>query len=177
MPRDRINVGRSYNAMPRHAGSVVAAICALALIAFAAIDPRPLHAQDQSGGGMDSGNGMTLPPIPGAGGSASDDSMPPPMAKLHIMQPISASMMVAPPYGTSPLQVGFFVLADDPEGIGFLTYSWNFGDGTVSSLPPELYIYHTYQVPGTYLCSLVIKTVDGRAMTLMEGVTVAAAAD
>ena len=175
MPRDTINAGRSGDAPPRRAASAV--ICALAMIAIATLDPRPLHAQDQSGGGMGSGNRMTLAPLPGARGSASDDSMPPPMAKLHIMQPVSASMMVAPPYGTSPLQVGFFVLADDPEGIGFLTYSWNFGDGTVSSLPPELYIYHTYHAPGTYVCSLVIKTVDGRAMTLMQGVTVAPAAD
>ncbi len=81
-------------------------------------------------------------------------------------------MMVAPPYGVAPLLVGFFVLADDPEGIGFLTYSWNFGDGTVSALPPELYIYHTYQNPGTYVCTLTMKTMDGRQRTFIQGVIV-----
>ena len=81
-------------------------------------------------------------------------------------------MMVSPPYGNAPLRVGFFVLASDPENIGFLTYQWNFGDGSVSSLPPEMYIFHTYAIPGNYLCTLVAKTVDGRSITLMQGVIV-----
>jgi PKD repeat protein len=70
------------------------------------------------------------------------------------------------------MKVGFFVIADDPEGQGFLTYSWNFGDGTVSALPPELYIFHTYHNPGNYMCTLTVKTVDGRAKTFMQGVLV-----
>jgi PKD repeat protein len=81
-------------------------------------------------------------------------------------------MMVSPPYGAAPLRVGFFVRATDPEGLGFLTYSWNFGDGTVSSLPPELYIFHTYQKPGTYVCQLTATTVDGRKAALFQGVIV-----
>ena len=80
--------------------------------------------------------------------------------------------MATPPYGNAPLKVGFFVIASDPENIGFLTFQWNFGDGTVSSLPPELYIFHTYANPGNYLCSLVIKTVDGRSKTFFQGVIV-----
>jgi hypothetical protein len=137
-----------------------------------ALNPTVLRAQDDSGGM--GGLGM-----PGSDASmpANDPSMPPPMAKMRIPQQITGSMMVAPPYGLAPLQVGFFVLADDPEGLGFLTYSWNFGDGTVSALPPELYIFHTYQNPGTYLCSLVVKTVDGREKTFMQGVVVKAAGD
>ena len=81
-------------------------------------------------------------------------------------------MMVSPPSGRAPLKVGFFVLANDPEGLGFLTYSWNFGDGTVSSLPPELYIFHAYQQPGSYVCELTLTTVDGRKTTLFQGVLV-----
>jgi len=103
------------------------------------------------------------------------DDNPAPMAKVRILQPITGSMMVAPPYGNAPLKVGFFVLADDPEDIGFLTYEWNFGDGTVSSLPPELYIFHTYANPGNYVCSLVIKTTDGRSQSFFQGVIVKAA--
>ena len=94
------------------------------------------------------------------------------MQPMRIPQPITGSMAVAPPYGNAPLKVGFFVLATDPEDIGFLTYSWNFGDGTVSSLPPELYIFHTYANPGTYACILTIKTVDGRSKTFVQGVDV-----
>ncbi len=80
--------------------------------------------------------------------------------------------MVSPPYGSAPLAVGFFVLANDPEGLGFLTYSWNFGDGAVSSLPPEMYIFHTYRKPGSYVCELTMTTVDGRRATVFQGVIV-----
>ena len=97
---------------------------------------------------------------------------PPPMHQVPMPENLTGSMMVTPPYGNAPLRVGFFVLADDPANIGFLTYQWNFGDGTVSSLPPELYIFHTYATPGNYLCSLVIKTVDGRSKTFFQGVIV-----
>jgi hypothetical protein len=119
----------------------------------------------------------------GDSGSAMSDSMhpsapdvnpdrPPPMHRVPLPETLTGSMMVTPPYGNAPLRVGFFVLADDPANIGFLTYQWNFGDGTVSSLPPELYIFHTYANPGNYLCSLVIKTVDGRSKTFFQGVIV-----
>lgn len=111
----------------------------------------------------------------GAGPMASpspDDNELPPISNMHILQPIRGSMIVSPPYGSAPLRVGFFVLATDPEGIGFLTYSWNFGDGTVSSLPPELYIFHTYQNPGTYVCELTTTTVDGRKTNFFQGVIV-----
>lgn len=149
-----------------------AAACAAAAL-FAAttitLNPAAVRAQDFGGAmGLESGQGEGLISAP----PASDPSMPPPMAKIRIRQPITGSMMVAPPYGIAPMRVGFFVLANDPEGIGFLTYSWNFGDGTVSALPPELYIFHTYDKPGTYLCSLVIKTIDGRSKTFMQGVLV-----
>jgi hypothetical protein len=130
-------------------------------------------AQDMN---MDSsGSGSMMMPPPGVE-PPPDPSQPPAMQPMRIMQPITGSMAVAPPYGVAPLKVGFFVLANDPEGIGFLTYSWNFGDGTVSSLPPELYIFHTYSSAGTYVCTLTIKTVDGRSRTFVQGVDVRAPA-
>ena len=153
----------------------IAAFTLMTAIAVAAIalNPAGLRAQDEGGSAMDSGNDtdsvMKNPSKP-----ASDPSMPPPMAKMHIREPITGSMMAAPPYGMAPMKVGFFVLANDPEGIGFLTYSWNFGDGTVSALPPELYIFHNYQMPGNYICSLTITTVDGRSQTFRQGVVVKA---
>lgn len=112
--------------------------------------------------------GPAAMPTPGSSGA----NLPAPVPHITIRQPIEGTMMVSPPYGNAPLTVGFFVLATDPENIGFLTYSWNFGDGTVSSLPPELYIFHTYQNPGTYVCSLQMLTIDGRSRTLMQGVVV-----
>lgn len=108
---------------------------------------------------------------PMASPSPSNSELPP-IQNLNIPQPIHGSMIVTPPYGSAPLRVGFFVLATDPEGLGFLTYSWNFGDGTVSSLPPELYIFHTYQNPGSYVCELTTTTVDGRKNSFFQGVIV-----
>lgn len=134
------------------------------------LNPVVLHAQDEGSGAMGSDADSTMKSSP----SATDSSMPPPMEKMRIRQPVTGSMLAAPPYGKAPMNVGFFVLADDPEGIGFLTYSWNFGDGTVSALPPELYIFHTYRKPGTYVCSLTIKTVDGRSQVFRQGVVVKA---
>jgi len=126
------------------------------------------RAQEADSGAEMNGPPPLRPPPPDA--TTSDEV--PPLERVPIRQPISGSMMVAPPYGNAPLKVGFFVLATDPENIGFLTYQWNFGDGTVSALPPELYIFHTYANPGNYLCSLVIKTVDGRSKSFFQGVIV-----
>jgi hypothetical protein len=167
------------------AGAAIVLMGALSISGAIALGATVVRAQEGSGGmaapgAMDSGNGMDSN---GTGDSmnsempSNDPAMPPPMAKMHMREPVTGSMMAAPPYGIAPMQVGFFVLATDPEDIGFLTYSWNFGDGTVSSLPPELYIYHTYQNPGTYSCSLTITTVDGRSQTFRQGVEVKAAGD
>ncbi len=127
-----------------------------------------MNSQPQMGpeaGSELNGTGPVAPPQP-------TNAMPPPIQNLHIPEPVRGSMIVTPPYGYAPLSVGFFVLANDPEGIGFLTYSWNFGDGTVSSLPPELYITHTYQKPGNYVCELTTTTIDGRKTSFFQGVIV-----
>lgn len=140
----------------------------IALILTCVVQIRVARAQD-----ADTGSEMNGPPPlrpPPADSTTSDEVRP--LDRVPIRQPISGSMLVAPPYGSAPLKVGFFVLANDPESIGFLTYSWNFGDGTVSSLPPELYIFHTYANPGNYMCSLIVKTVDGRSKTFFQGVIV-----
>jgi hypothetical protein len=141
--------------------AIVAVVVGLARIPSA-------RAQDADTGSEMNGPPPLRPPPP----DATTEEEVRPLERVPIRQPITGSMMVAPPYGSAPLKVGFFVLATDPENIGFLTYSWNFGDGTVSSLPPELYIFHTYPNPGTYVCSLMIKTVDGRSKSFFQGVIV-----
>jgi hypothetical protein len=124
----------------------------------------------------DSGAEMNGPaPIPSPPAANAENTLPS-VPRIPIRQPITGSMLAAPPYGNAPLKVGFFVLANDPENIGFLTYQWNFGDGTVSALPPELYIFHNYAKPGNYVCTLIIKTVDGRSKTFFQGVIVKDAA-
>jgi hypothetical protein len=136
-------------------------------LAFALMPIGPARAQQ---GDPESQINRPAPMISPEPGTA-DDGLPP-IPHMRIQQPITGSMMVSPPYGNAPLKVGFFVLADDPENAGFLTYQWNFGDGTVSALPPELYIFHTYAKPGDYVCSLLIKTVDGRSRSFFQGVIV-----
>lgn len=145
----------------------------IAALAFALILGAPrAYAQD-----ADTGSEMNGPASMSSPTAQEEQAdAPPPILRIPIRQPITGSMLVAPPYGTAPLKVGFFVLANDPENIGFLTYQWNFGDGTVSSLPPELYIFHNYNKPGNYVCTLIIKTVDGRSKTFFQGVIVKDAA-
>jgi hypothetical protein len=142
--------------------------CGAALLVAILVARSPLaHAQ-----GYDSGAEMNGPrPMPSVAPDQPDARLPP-LPYIDIPQPLTGSMLVAPPYGNAPLKVGFFVLATDPENIGFLTYQWNFGDGTVSALPPELYIFHTYAKAGNYVCTLVVKTVDGRSKTFFQGVIV-----
>jgi hypothetical protein len=144
-------------------------LLAALVIAVPMLAGNPARAQDMGDSGSEN-NGMEPTPSPTASPGESD--LPAPIPRILIRQPIAGSMMAAPSYGNAPLNVGFFVLATDPENIGFLTYQWNFGDGQVSSLPPELYIAHTYQNPGSYVCSLIVKTVDGRSATLFQGIVV-----
>src|SRR5271167_4699561 len=116
-------------------GRIVAACTMVALIATTAIalNPAVLWAQYEGGSSMGSDNnqGMSMnPSMPSIDGSMSsndasvptdDPSMPPPMTRMRITQEITGSMMVSPPYGIAPMKVGFFVIANDPEGQGFLT--------------------------------------------------------
>ena len=148
----------------------IAPLAAVVLLAAPLLSVRvaTVHAQDTA-----AGSEMNGPPSMPAPSNGTDYQLPP-LPKVSIQQPITGSMLVAPPYGNAPLKVGFFVLANDPENIGFLTYQWNFGDGTVSALPPELYIFHTYAKPGSYVCTLTVKTVDGREKAFFQGVIVRA---
>jgi|GEM_PF-1447126 len=146
-------------------------LAALAVVAGPLFASRALAQMPEAQMGPEAGSELNGTG-PMASPSPSNNEMPAPIPNLHILQPVRGSMIVSPPYGSAPLSVGFFVLATDPEGLGFLTYSWNFGDGTVSSLPPELYIFHTYQNPGSYVCELTTTTVDGRKETFFQGVIV-----
>ena len=154
----------------------VAALAFAAAILFA-ITPPARAQNNQINNGMGDGSGMNANPemnrAPSIRGDESPDSlMTPGIGSLEIREPLTGTMMVSPPYGNAPLRVGFIIVANDPENIGFLTYQWDFGDGTVSSLPPLKFIPHTYNTPGNYVCSLTLKTVDGRSKTIFAGVVV-----
>jgi len=92
---------------------------------------------------------------------------------VDLPSPPLITMTAVPGYGPAPLSVGFFVNTVDPEGKGFVSYVWNFGDGRVSMDPP-LTFFHTYKTPGTYVATVNATTADGRTATAYVGVTVRA---
>jgi PKD repeat protein len=112
-------------------------------------------------------------PAPGA----MPGSMPGSMMNGHgvngvdLPQPPLITMTAVPGYGPAPLTVGFFVNTVDPEGKGFVSYLWNFGDGQVSMDPP-LTFFHTYAAAGTYVATVNATTSDGRTAIAYVGVTV-----
>jgi PKD repeat protein len=105
-----------------------------------------------------------------AAAGQSDDTLRP----AAISQPtMPASLMAQPQYGKSPLTVDFFVIEQgSPQTAASTTYAWNFGDGTMSSLPPQAFVAHVYQRPGTYFCSLIIMSTQSGAGTLLTSVLV-----
>jgi PKD repeat protein len=91
--------------------------------------------------------------------------------RVDLPQLPSITMTAVPGYGPAPLTVGFFVNTVDPEGKGFVSYVWNFGDGQVSMDPP-LTFFHTYRAAGSYVATVNATTADGRTAVAYVGVTV-----
>jgi hypothetical protein len=55
---------------------------------------------------------------------------------------------------------------------GLLFYEWKFGDGAESYLPPEPYMLHVYQNPGTYMCELELVIPQGISVIDLTKITV-----
>lgn len=161
----------------------------LAVLLPAAMRPAPAWAQGQSN--QDSPNQDSQPqqmaaPAPGGmsestsgsmsgatsgsapGGSTTEGRSP---RRIDLPQPPLLTMTAVPGYGPAPLSVGFFVNTVDPEGKGFVSYVWNFGDGQVSMDPP-LTFFHTYKTAGTYVATVSATTADGRTAIAYAGITV-----
>ncbi|MGH7923546.1 MAG: PKD domain-containing protein [Candidatus Binatus sp.] len=79
-------------------------------------------------------------------------------------------LQTVPAYGPAPLMVGFFVTSADPETV-LQSYTWNFGDGQTSMLPPTA-LFHTYTAPGTYVVTVTASTADGHQASSFAGVIV-----
>jgi PKD repeat protein len=156
----------------------VSAAALLGVLIQIAIRPAAPFAQEQQNqdlqqqqmaapGGMSTpgsmaGSSMPGSMTPGSGTSGRGVDMP---------QPPLITMTAVPGYGPAPLTVGFFVNTVDPEGKGFVSYVWNFGDGQVSMDPP-LTFFHTYANTGTYVATVNATTSDGRTATSYVGITV-----
>src|SRR5215469_12914447 len=135
---------------------------ALAALVLAAAHPAPARAQPEPGQEQ-----MPAPASMRTPGSADQHAY----RHIELPQPPVITMTAVPGYGPAPLTVGFFVNTLDPDGKGFVSYVWNFGDGQVSMDPP-LTFFHTYSTPGTYVATVNATTADGRTATAYVGVTV-----
>jgi hypothetical protein len=94
-----------------------------------------------------------------------------PTGHLQMPEPLLVTLQAVPGYGPAPLLVGFLVNATDPSGAQIVSYTWNFGDGHLSIVPPTL-AYNTYANPGSYVATVTVTTIDGRSATGFAGVTV-----
>jgi hypothetical protein len=91
-------------------------------------------------------------------------TMPPAQQRLNV------TMLGEPTYGAAPLTVDFLVTMANPPSS--LVYQWDFGDGSVSSLPASTVIPHVYEHAGTYLCALVVTASQGRSATVFTTIVV-----
>jgi PKD repeat protein len=99
---------------------------------------------------------------PQAGGTPAQMELP------HLPR---VTIQALPGYGVAPLTVGFLVQNANPESAPFVSYRWNFGDGTVSNLPPQA-IFHTYKNPGSYVVTVTATNLDGLNASGFAGVIV-----
>ncbi|HVA84429.1 MAG TPA: PKD domain-containing protein [Candidatus Binataceae bacterium] len=152
-----------------------AATAALAVLLLIATLPAPAFAQQRQN--QDPQEQQMQPPGTMQGPGSMSEPMPESttngrgLSRVDIPQPPLITMTAVPGYGPAPLSVGFFVNTVDPEGKGFVSYVWNFGDGQVSMDPP-LTFFHTYTVAGSYVATVSATTADGRTAIAYVGVTV-----
>ena len=142
---------------------LAAAAAVLGALLMIAIGPAPAFTQEQQ-------NQDLQQQMPAPGSMSTPGSMMNGHA-VNLPQPPLITMTAVPGYGAAPLTVGFFVNTVDPEGKGFVSYVWNFGDGQVSMDPP-LTFFHTYAKTGTYVATVNATTSDGRTAISYVGVTV-----
>ncbi|MCB1274996.1 MAG: PKD domain-containing protein [Prosthecobacter sp.] len=91
-------------------------------------------------------------------GSLGQFSLTGSVVPVNGQAPIAVADSSAPTTGTGPLSVNFSSLGSyDPDG-SIASYSWDFGDGTVST---EANPVHSYTTAGTYTASLVVTDHSG----------------
>ena len=82
------------------------------------------------------------------------------------VEPPTAAFTASPTSGSAPLTVAF---TDTSTGGAPSSWSWDFGDGTSSSLANPS---HTYQQPGSYPVKLTVKNSGGTSTTAPQTITV-----
>jgi gliding motility-associated-like protein len=86
-----------------------------------------------------------------------------------VIQPAAITLLNLPDSGCAPLTVPFAATITSADPI--VSYLWDFGDGTTSTLVNPT---HTYTIPGVYTISLVVTTAGGCSdtTTYIRGVIV-----
>ncbi len=90
------------------------------------------------------------------------------MQQTQANQPPTASASASTTTGTSPLIVNFTGSGTDPDGT-IISYNWDFGDGTTSSLQNPS---HQYSQAGTYTSTLTVTDDSGAQDTDTVVITV-----
>jgi len=94
----------------------------------------------------------------------------PTIAAIPLPRMPQIGLQVLPGYGIAPLTVGFIISMPDPS-IEFESFRWDFGDGQVSLLPPQM-LFHTYTNPGSYVVTLTATSTNGLSASAIGGVIV-----
>ena len=94
--------------------------------------------------------------------------------QVEIRDLPTVTLTAQPGSGPAPLTVGFLADVIDPESAGIASCKYTFGDGNVSTLPPPYLVFNTYAQPGSYLVTLNVTTMDGRAASAFTGIVVTA---
>jgi len=81
----------------------------------------------------------------------------------------TSSVRAIPTAGAAPLIVSFSGGGVDPDGDPFITFTWNFGDGTSGT---GANVDHIYTTPGTYMAVLTSVSTDGESATATIRITV-----
>ena len=87
---------------------------------------------------------------------------------ITILSPPTADFTYSPDQPTTWDTLWFADQSSDPDGI-VVAWSWDFGDGTLSS---EQNPSHRYGLPGTYTCTLEVMDDDGLMHSLACGITI-----
>jgi len=87
----------------------------------------------------------------------------------HVRVPPQANFSYSPGDPSKFDTIQFFDGTHDPEGLGFLAWDWDFGDGTTAS---EQSPRHLFTVDGDYPVTLTVTTVDGRTASTTQVVQV-----
>jgi hypothetical protein len=153
----------------RRSGTLISLLSFFLFVAAAIAGSMSAWAQETGGYLQSSPMAAVLTPAPSAYGTpvapgASSDNIG------TNSQLLSATLLGEPFYGTAPLTVDFYVGLASLQAP--LQYQWQFGDGAVSSQPPNAYMQHVYEKPGTYQCSVTLMNAQGRSTTLSTSIVV-----